>query len=120
MADVKDAPSTFLIWNPAAKGDKKDQVFRRHRHAAIVHHQRRKRRDGAPESRISSKILLSKPSLNPPGASNTPLSSRNTSSTASENEFPITEPAPGRIDPFDVLCIQGFPSEALALLQFGT
>lgn len=120
MVDTKDAPSTFLIWTPAGKGDKKDQVFRRHRHAAIVHHQRRKKRDGASEPRISSTVLLSKPPLNPPEDVQTPPDSQNSESTASENEFPIVEPAAGRIDPFDVLCIRGFPAEALALFQSGT
>ncbi|KAK5049395.1 hypothetical protein LTR84_004324 [Exophiala bonariae] len=120
MVDTKNAtprPSTFLIWTPAGKGDKKDQVFRRHRHAAIVHHQRRKKRDGASEPRISSTILLSKPVLNPPEPNNTPPDSENSESTGSENDFPIVEPASGRLDPFDVLCIRGFPSEALALFQ---
>ncbi|KEF62197.1 uncharacterized protein A1O9_00169 [Exophiala aquamarina CBS 119918] len=118
MSDTKDAPSTFLIWNPAGTVDKKDQVFRRHRHAAIVHHQRRKRRDGQSESRISSKILPSKPSPKDSAAITTPSSSQHSSSTSSGGASPIIEPASGRIDPFDVLCIQGFPSEALSLVQF--
>lgn len=120
MANSKGAPSTFLIWNPAGKVDRKDQVFRRHRHAAIVHHQRRKKRDGQTDPRISSKILLSKPALKVSEAIATPPSSQNSSSTSSGGASPILEPASGRIDPFDVLCVRGFPSEALSLLQSGT
>lgn len=119
MSNSKDAPSTFLIWNPAGKGDRKDQVFRRHRHAAIVHHQRRKKRDAQSGSRTSSKILLSKPSLRDSAGDATPSTSQRSSSTSSGAASPIIEPAAGRIDPFDALCIRGFPSEALSLLQFG-
>lgn len=119
----RSTTGTFLVWVPGAKNnanatrESRQQVFQRHRHAALVHHQRRKERRSQEPSRILSKPLCRFLPL--PSAASYP--GRVTPSTASR----LLSPSPpidldlGRFDPFDTLCVRGLSGNALALVQFG-
>lgn len=112
---------TFLVWVPGAKNkatrENRKQVFQRHRHAALVHHQRRKERRSQEPSRILSKPLcrfLPLPTAAAyPGRVTLPSASR------------LLSPSPpidldlARFDPFDTLCVRGLSGNALALVQYG-
>ncbi|RVX73970.1 hypothetical protein B0A52_02860 [Exophiala mesophila] len=112
--------STFLVWVPGAKNkstrETRQQVFQQHRHAALVHHQRRKERRSQEPSRIVSKALCR--FLPSPTTAEHPNRVTPTLTSHLLSPSPPIDPDLGRFDPFDTLCVRGPSTNALALVQF--
>ena len=116
---------TFLSWAPVKQSEKEqcEQRFRRHQHAALFTHRRKK---------INSRLLQhneAQTRISPPTIDRRP-SNKDTGRTRSKRGTVVNEdertavvlrafPSADSIDPFEACCVLEISSCAQMMLQFG-
>jgi hypothetical protein len=109
---------TFLIWTPTQKAEdaRKEDLFRRHQHAARVNHQMRK--DHSKTAKQVSKDERPQPRALFPKTVTQQTKGANLSACMFPSAWLERPLSPACIDPFDVFCVKGLPGHAQHALKF--
>ena len=117
MAVNRPSP-TFLIWTPTKKAEvaRKEDLFRRHQHAARVNHQMRM--DHSKTAKQVSKDERPQPRALFPKTVTQQTKGANLSACMFPSAWLERPLSPACIDPFDVFCVKGLPGHAQHALKF--